>query len=243
MPMREDVIAAADNIVEKVAASRYSNSATTNDIYENCIWALCLQAARQHRASIRYEDRNEKAITALTFRTSPGAIYSIAHPYAHGVIEFAGCPPLEAHVGIRVAGRSRVLHGFDVAVLDKEEARLCRSNRVHPRASKVLIGAECRYTSAIQLYLGRRFLGFASDIHRKECCSVTDWLSPSLTKLIARHQSEWKCGVLPKPADADALLHSFARAFRNYKVRFDPNYSRPSRPDTEGLNVGREGME
>jgi hypothetical protein len=35
MPVREDLIAAIDNIVEKVAASSYSNSAATNDIYEN----------------------------------------------------------------------------------------------------------------------------------------------------------------------------------------------------------------
>jgi hypothetical protein len=179
MPVREDLIAAIDNIVEKVAASSYSNSTATNDIYENCIWALCLQAARQHRATIRYEDGNEKAVTALTFRISPGAIYSIAHPYAHAAIEFAGCPPLEAHVGIRVTGRSRVLHEFDIAVLDMEEARLCRSNQVHPRSSKVLIGAECNYTSAIQLYLGRSFLGLTSDIHRKECYFVINGQSPS----------------------------------------------------------------
>jgi hypothetical protein len=30
----------------------------------------------------------------------------------------------------------------------------------------------------------------------------------------------WECGVFPNSADADALLHSFARAFRNYKVAF-----------------------
>jgi hypothetical protein len=221
MPVREDLIAAIDNIVAKAATSGYSNSTATNDIYENYIWALCLQAARQHGATIRYEDRNEETITALTFRTSPGAIYSAAHLYTHAAIEFAGCPPLEAHVGIRVTGRSRVLHECDVATLDKEEARLCRSNQVHPRASKILLAAECKfYTSAIQLYLGRSFLGLTSDIHRKERYFVTNGQSPSLTKLIAYHESEWECGVLPKSADADALLHRFARAFRNYKAAF-----------------------
>src|SRR5262249_53340570 len=100
-------------------------------------------------------------------------------------------------------------------------ARLCRLNQVHPRASKVLLAAECKfYTSAIQLHLGRGFLGLINDIHRKERYFITNGRSPSITKLIAHHQSEWECGVFPKSADASALLHSFARAFRNYKISF-----------------------
>jgi hypothetical protein len=219
MPVRDDLIAAIDNIVGQAAAAGYSSLMATNDVYENYIWALCLQAARQHGATIRYEDFNEERVTALVFRTSPGAIYSTAQSYTHAAIEFAGCLPLEAHLGIRVTGKSRVLHECDVAVLTKDEARLCRANEVHPRASKVLLAAECKfYTSAIQLYLGRSFLGLTSDIHRKERYFVTNGQSPSVMKLIAHHQSEWECGVFPKSADADALLHSFARAFRNYKA-------------------------
>jgi hypothetical protein len=221
VPVREDLIAEINRIVAKAAAAGYSEPLATNDVYENYIWALCLQAARQHGATITYEDSNEAMVSQLVFRTSPGAIYSTAHPYTHAAIDFSGCPLLEAHVGIRVTGKSRVLHECDVAVLDKEEARLCRSNQVHPRASKVLIAAECKfYTAAIQLYLGRSFLGLTSDIHRKERYFITNGQSPSVTKLIAHHQSEWECGVIPKSPDADALLHSFARAFRNYKASF-----------------------
>ena len=221
MPVRDDLIAAIDRIVGKAATSGYASSVATNDVYENYIWALCLQAARQHEAEIRYEDFNEKETKALVFRTSPGAIYSTAHPYTHAAIVFNGCPALEVHVGIRVTGRSRVLHECDVAVLEQDEARLCRTNQVHPRASKVLIAAECKfYTSAIQLYLGRSFLGLTSDIYRKERYFITNGKSPSVMKLIAHHDSEWECGVFPKSTDADALLHSFARAFRNYKASF-----------------------
>jgi hypothetical protein len=219
--VREDLISAIDNVIAKAATAGYSRSTATNDIYENYIWALCLQAARLHGASIRYEDNYEERATTLVFRTSPGAIYSTSHPYTHASIEFGDCPALEAHVGIRVTGKSRVLHECDVAVLDKEEARLCRANEVHPRASKVLLAAECKfYTSAIQLYLGRGFLGLTSDIHRKERYFITNGQSPSVTKLISHHQSEWECGVFPDSTDADALLHSFARAFRNYKASF-----------------------
>lgn len=221
MPIREDLINAIENVVSNAATAGYSDASATNDIYENYILALCLAAARQHGAVITYEDYNEQPAQSLVFRTTPGAIYSTAHLYTHAAIQFPGCPTLEAHVGIRVTGKSRVLHECDIAVLDKEEARLCRANQVHPRASKVILAAECKfYTSAIQLYLGRSFLGLTSDIHRKERYFVTNGQSPSVTKLIAHHQSEWECGVLPNSPDADALLHSFARAFRNYRASF-----------------------
>ena len=108
MPVREDLIAAIDQVVAKAASAGYSSSIATNDIYENYIWTLCLQAARLHGASISYEDFDEKPTTVLVFRTSPGAIYSTVHDYTHAVIEFDGCAPLEAHVGIRVTGKSRV---------------------------------------------------------------------------------------------------------------------------------------
>jgi hypothetical protein len=217
--VRDDLIVAIDNVVAKAASAGYSDASATNDIYENYVWALCLRAARQQGATIGYEAIDEAATSTLVFRTSPGAIYSSAQPYTHAVIEFPACPPLEAHIGIRVTGKSRVLHECDVAVLEKNEARLCRFEQVHPRASKVLIAVECKfYTSAIQLGLGRSFLGLTSDIHRKQRYFVTNGQSPSVVKLIAYHDSEWECGVLPNAPAADALVHSFARVFRNYRA-------------------------
>lgn len=221
MTVRSDLIRAIEDAVFAAASAGYSSSVATNDIYESYVWALCLRAARLHGASIEYQNYNEERTRDLVFRTSPGAIYSAARAYTHASIEFSGCPALEAHIGIRITGKSRVLHECDVAILDKEEARLCRENQVHPRASKVLLAAECKfYTSAIQLYLGRSFIGLTSDIHRKERYFVTNAQSPNVTKLIAHHQSEWECGVVPTSSEADALLHSFARAFRNYRTSF-----------------------
>lgn len=221
MPVRKDLIDEIEGIISSAAAIGYAQPSATNDVYENYVWALCLQAAGQHDAFITYETVRERPATSLVFRTSPGAIYSDIYPYTHAVLEFADCPPLEAHVGVRVTGKSRVLHECDVAVIDRDEAQLCRAEQVHPRASKVLIAAECKfYTSAIQLQLGRGFLGLTSDIHRKERYFVTNGRSPNVIKLIAHHDSEWECEVLPNSPEANALSHSFARAFRNYKAAF-----------------------
>src|SRR5438132_4543534 len=135
MAVREELISAIEAVVARAAATGYSSASATNDLYENYIWALCLAAARQHVALVRYEGYDERPTSSLVFRTSPGAIYSTAQPYTHATIEFPGCPPLEAHVGIRVTGKSRVLHECEVAIVDKDEARLCRANQVHPRSS------------------------------------------------------------------------------------------------------------
>src|SRR5262249_18750834 len=84
-------------------------------------------------------------------------------------------------------------HECDVAVIDRQEAMLCRAEQVHPRASKVLIASECKfYTAAVQLALGRGFLGLTSDIHRNERYFVTNGQSASVTKLIAHHKVHYQ---------------------------------------------------
>jgi hypothetical protein len=217
--VQDQLIAEIEQIISAASAAGYANPLATNDIYENYVWALCLRAAAAQTAAISFQNVMEEPASTLVFRTAPGAIYSTEHEYTHALVEFAGCPELELHVGIKVIGKSSVLHECDVAVVDRDEARLCRANRVHPRASKVLIAAECKfYTSPIKLELGRGFLGLTSDIHRRERYFVTNNKSPSVTKLIAHHQSEWEFGVLPASQEAEALYHSFARAFRNYKA-------------------------
>lgn len=223
MPVREELVSAIDKVVTMAASYGYSDASATNDVFEGYVWALCLEAARQQNAAIRYETPREVQANTLVFRTAPGAIYGTSRPFTHALIEFPEGPRLEAHIGIRVTGKSRVLHECDVAVLDGREARLCRLEQVHPRASKVLIAAECKfYSSAIQLSLGRGFLGLTSDIHRKQRYFVTNEQSESVAKLIAHHDSEWEYGVLPDTTNASALVHSFARVFRNYRACCQP---------------------
>ena len=187
MPIREDLIAEIDALISSAVSEGYERPSDTNDVYENYVWVLCLLAAERNNAAIRYETVREASASKLIFRTSPGAIYTTANDYTHAVLEFPDCSPLEVHVGVKVTGISRVLHECDVAVIDRAEAQLCRAEQVHPRASKVLIAAECKfYTSAIQLNLGRGFLGLTSDIHRKQRYFVTN----------ARSSGAWGIGVV-----------------------------------------------
>jgi len=219
--VREDLIEAIEAIVDAAASIGYAAPGATNDVYENYVWSLCVVAAQQQGATVSYQTVTGQTPTVLRFRTSPGDIYSQAHPYTHALISFPGCPLLEAHVGIRVIGKSRVLHECDVAVLHRDEAELCRLEAVHPRASKVVIAAECKFfTSALQLHLGRGFLGLISEIHRRERYLVTNSQSASVRKLISHHQSEWEFGVLPNNPQANALQSRFARTFRNFTAAY-----------------------
>jgi len=219
MAVHDDLIDEIEASIASAAGLSYHEPAATNDVYENYVWTLCIEAARSKGADVSYETVQGSTPSILRFRTSPGSIYSTAHAYTHAILDFVGCPLLEVHVGIRVTGKSRVLHECDVAVLYRDEAEFCRVEEVHPRAARVLIAAECKfYTSALQLYLGRGFLGLTRDIHAKERYFVTNAHSANVAKLIRYHQAEWEFGVVPLAEEALELRTRFGRAFRNYVV-------------------------
>lgn len=221
MSVREDLLAIIEDAVLSGALLGYNEPTATNDIFENYVWTICLDAARRGGARIRYKDVYNNDASVLTFRTSPGAIYSTSQAYTHAVLDFDNCPLLEIHVGIRITGKSGVLHECDVAVLYRDEAELCRSEQVHPRAARVLIAIECKfYASAIQLHLGRGFIGLTRDIYAKERYFVSNAQSANVAKLIRYHQSEWDFGVLPASDEADALRHRFSRTFRNFVASY-----------------------
>jgi len=92
-------------------------------------------------------------------------LYSAAQPYTHAAIDFRGCPPLEAHIGVRVQGKSGILHECDVLVLPVAEAELSRANEVAPRGTRSLIAIECKYyTGYLSLQLARGFHGLHADL-------------------------------------------------------------------------------
>jgi hypothetical protein len=107
-------------------SSSLSTASDTSDIFEAYVFSLAIEAARTEGASISYRDVLGGVPTTFVFRTSPGYIFSTTNPYTHAVILFTNKPPLEAHVGVRVVGKSGVLHECDVAVVEQVEAETCR---------------------------------------------------------------------------------------------------------------------
>ncbi len=150
-------------------SSSLTSSSRASDVFEAYVFALVVQAAQIEGANVSFWNVDGTRTTStFVFRTSPSDIYSRAQTYSHAVIEFADRPTLEAHLGVYVAGKSRVRHEMDVSVLWASEAHMCRQERVLPRPRAVELAVECKfYAGTISLNLARAFIGLGSDLSTK----------------------------------------------------------------------------
>jgi len=204
-----------------VSTGRIAKS-NPSDIYEAYIFSLVVEAAREEGASVEFVNRDGTVSKTLIFRTSPGYVYSKAKNYSYARISFANRPVLEAHVGIRITGKSGVLHEGDVSVIESAEAENCRNNNLSPRSSKVLILVECKfYSSHLQLHLARSFVGLVGDMSVKEPFFVSNTSSFSVDKLLSHRVRNWEKDIKPtcKNREEERLIFSFRNAYKNYVSR------------------------
>jgi hypothetical protein len=190
------------------------------DLFEAYIFSFIIEAARSEpNVDIDYIDTNRNKATTFTFRTSPGQIFHGL--YTHAEITFQRKRPLEAHVGVRVSGVSKVLHECDVLLLEKSEAELCRNNNVSPQSSKAILAAECKYYSPrnFGIKLAREFLGLTRDFSNNcKYYFIYNTTSQSVEELLAHHKNgRWFRYVVPSRIDDVNLIRSeFKNAIRNF---------------------------
>ena len=200
-----------------------TNASAPPKLFEAYILMLILQAAVKEQAQLTYESINNRSTTQFIFRGGPGYIYSNENDYTHAVITFANKPELEAHINIRVSGKSKVLHECDVAVLDRAEAKTCRAKRVMPRHSALMLAVECKYyASTLELGLGRNFMGLVRDIRHKhsEIHFVTNTTHEPIQTLLVYYAEKWQSEIRPTiPNNVDRLRSLFQEAFKNFKQR------------------------
>jgi hypothetical protein len=196
------------------------------DLYELYIWSLVVDAARAEGAQVQFRDVHGAIVNSnFVFRTSPGRIFSKSHPYTHALIIFDSCPRLEAHIGIFVTGKSKVIHECDVAVIYADAATTCRVEEVHPKSTQLLLSAECKFyvQSTMGVGLARSYLGLVSEVKHshRECYFVAVSESHSVEKLFVHHQKDWETGVAPDDPKArpQRLRASFEKTFRDFKLR------------------------
>lgn len=221
MAINDDLLNAFQMALGQLVTPTLTSASATSDLFEGYILGMVIDAAVAEGAHIEYRTVNGLTTTDFTFRSSPGFIFSNEHPYTHVVIDFDNCPLLEAHVGVRVAGRSDVLHECDVLVLYHSEAQTCRTNRVHPRSGKVILTIECKfYAAALPLGLARSFMGLGSDLGAANCYIVVNTNSPTVEKLLTHHDRPWEHGIHPASQLAVArLTNAFQKIFRNFVAR------------------------
>lgn len=225
MAIPQDLLNEITSVLGTAITPSLNTASAADDLFEAYLFSLVIQAAQLEGAtSIRFLDRGGSTPTVFVFRTSPGYINSSAQRYCHVEIEFPNKPLLEAHVGIRVAGQSSVLHECDVCVLLKAEADLCRIgwDRIAPRSHRVIVAIEAKYyTSSLGLYLGRGFLGLTSDISADKSIFVSNTTSQSVEKLLASKRKLWERDIIPSNANDVARLRvTFQTAFKDFKAKY-----------------------
>ncbi len=224
MAIEDDLFNASRNVFGTAVITTHTAQSDAADLYELFVFCLVVEAASEEGATIEFRDVSGGVPTRLVFRTGPGDIASRRQPYTHAVIRFPNKPVLEAHVGIYVAGKSKVAHECDVAVLYQDEADMCRQNPgILPRHSKVLLATECKfYTVSLKLALGRAFLGLVADIGYQygERYFVMNTSSDSVAKLLANHKKKLAHDLIPgEPGEVAKLRASFREVFDSFKMR------------------------
>lgn len=221
MTIADDLLNEIANTFGSAISSSLTSASDTSDIFEAYVFSLVLEAAQTEGATITYRNVLGNTPTDFIFRTSPGYIFSTNRNYTHAVILFQNKAPLEAHIGVRVVGKSDVLHECDVAVIEQIEAEICRQRQVPPRSSKVLIAVECKfYSTPLQLHLARAFIGLTTDLSAEKPIFVSNNSSDSLEKLLTGRGRDWEHNLIPSASvEVMRLRHKFQDAFQKYKAR------------------------
>jgi len=220
MTILDDLLNQIANTFGSTVSSSLTSASDTSDIFEAYVFCLVLEAAQTEGAIIIYRDVIGNTPANFIFRTSPGYIFSTNQNYTHAVILFPDKTPLEVHVGVRVVGKSGVLHECDVAVIEQSEAETCRQKQVPPRSSKVLIAVECKfYSTPLQLHLAREFIGLTTDLSVTKPIFVSNSSSDSLEKLLSGRARAWEHNLVPSATvEVMRLRHKFQDAFQTYKA-------------------------
>ncbi|WP_067495470.1 hypothetical protein [Actinoplanes sp. TFC3] len=199
----------------------YAGPAEAHDVYEAYVFALVVAVARRSGASVDFRTVTGEHTNNIVLRKDPGLMHTSTHPYTHAEITFLpNVPPLEAHVGVRVQGKSRVLHECDVLVLPQEEANRCRSGQVAPRTTKALLAVECKfYTSHLKLGLARGFEGLHADLGIRHTMFVSNLPAPRVARYLSHRGRRWEQTVRPGAPQVDHLETLVREAFKFHCAR------------------------
>lgn len=162
--------------------------AVTSKLYEIFILACLVRALRGLNATLIPKNSSDQRTNNLVFRLGPGTISAPQSTPGFIQVTLRGTE-YEIQNGLRVAGRSKVLHELDVCLIDRSEALKCRRNGSDPRYRIVKFIAECKcYGSRVELSLGREYLGLSSEFPMKRGKTmVSNVSSEEVHDLVTEH--------------------------------------------------------
>jgi hypothetical protein len=190
------------------------------DLYEAYVLTLVIEAARQEGFGVAFESVIPGPPNTVTFRTSPGHIYTETQPYSYAVLTAPSDVELEAHVGVRVLGKSRVAHECDVLLLQRDEGETCRLNRVDPLHTRAELAVECKfYALSLGLGLLRGFVGLSADVGRPESILVSNVSSPSMAQLFKSHGRNWEDDLTPGSSAEERFIPTVRSILHRFQSR------------------------
>lgn len=185
-------------------------------LYEIFIFTCIIRSLRViNVSSIEVKDSNDRLTNNLIFRLGPGRIYSpSSNP---GFICFRyNNKEYEIQNGLRVKGKSHVLHELDVCIIKRDAALRRRANQVDPIANDIVFLAECKYYGTpLPLNLGREYLGLSSEFHLRVKTFISNTSSDDIHKLITKHKGTENFNISPSnPTIVNTFIHWLANEFR-----------------------------
>lgn len=173
----------------KAASPSLASRGVIEKVYEIYILMCLLEALRNIGAVIEARDLNDQKTNNLIFRFGPGKIHSPTTPSTF-INAICSGRQFEVQNGIRVRGRSSVLHELDVCIVDKEEAVKCRILQVDPSQNKIHAFIECKfYGVTLNLSIGREFIGLNSEFSTSVKALVSNTSHSDIPKLLNAHKA------------------------------------------------------
>lgn len=219
MTSKAELLGEIQGVLGAAVNPRLSTRDEASDIYEAYLFAMVIRAASLEGGQIDYRSISGGAATDFVFRKSPGYIDSTRQPYTYARIDFRGLTrPLEAHLGIRVSGKSRVLHECDVLVLPEAEAIRCRSRGLAPRSHTLLLAVEAKfYASSLPLGEARGFVGLRTDFSAHLSCLAANVQGQEASRLLDARAPYHEVELVPGTAAVDRFVPRIRSLFAAYK--------------------------
>jgi hypothetical protein len=147
-------------------------------------------------------------VTDLVFRKSPGFLHSTRHPYTYARIDVGSRRgPVEAHVGVRTAGKSGVLHECDVLLLTAAEAERCRQQALAPRSHALLLAVEAKfYATSLPLAEARGFVGLRADFSARDSALIANVPAPEASRFLSARTEYHETELVPTSGAVDRFV-------------------------------------
>ena len=223
MSDREDLLAEIRAVLNPGGTLQIEQS-ELNDLFEAYVLSGLIRAAQEEGWTVSLHDMDEMPANSALFRRAPGNIYATSgsQNFTHFVLARTSVPPLEAHIGIKLTGKSGVEHECDVALLPQEAAQFCRQHHVHPRSRRLILSVECKFLAGnVPLYFGRGFIGLATELSSLygECHFVVNTSSSHVMKMLARQKRHRHEKVRPGTGRFETFQSACRATLQSYFMR------------------------